>query len=1388
MPSTAHTPCAQQTPALIPDTAHDATAPTTRAGSLIDRAYQARAVQAVTEGLPASRRGQLLSACGTGKSRMARWVAERLAQAATLGAEQPIIVIAVPSVALVDQTLREWAASDVEHDALAVCSDGTVLDAATGDMHAGRTADILEPVTTDPDVVAAWLRLPDTPAVRLIVVTHVSAHVVGEGLQKARTAAGLLIVDEAHRTSGRTDKHTALIHDDDVLPAHLRLYMTATPKVYCGRRRTGVDTGTAVEVAEAFSMDDPAVFGSVLFSYGFAEAIDDGYLDDYRVVVIGVTEADVLAQLRLVAAATTAARTPSRHTAMVQAVLAKAAAKYDLRRVVAFCPRVADAAEFAATFPATLAAIPQQARPARPLYAAYVHGGMNSAQRQRVLAHLAAPPDDGWTVIANAKCLSEGVDVPAIDTVVFTAPKRSEIDIVQAVGRALRRNPDGTGTATILVPILLSDDPADVDGSIEAGDYDVLWEVVQALRSHDERFGADLDNARVAIAHRPPILDRVEFVLPPGHDTPDFLRHLTVRLVRSVTSSWWDGYAQLQEFKRRTGHMRTHTGTVTESGYKLGIWVSTTRVAHRQGRLSPERHAALTTIGFDFEPRRSAWERGLDAARAYHAEHHDLDVPSDFVADNGVHLAKWLRARRQARAEGRLAPDRERTLTALGMDWSTRAETWAGYIVEITEYHRVHGEVNLPQNDPDPHRARIAELVRRCRTRHRKGHLEAEHIQALDETGIDWDPSLAPWREGIEVAGAYRRRHGHLQPRTGEIVDGVDLHAWLTQRRVARRRGNLSTEHVAALDALGMVWEPHDIGWLDGITAAREFHRREGHLQVPTAHQAVNSRGEPLDLRGWINSMRRDRRDGTLSRDRVDALDELGLDWNPSETTWAGNLSLLRRYRRRHGVLAHSKAHNDPDGATVAGILERCRRDHRTGTLPADRVTALEELGIDWDPAATTWNEMIAALSLYHAQYGDIDVPSDLTAGTEKINIRAWLTGQRHAHNAGRLPRHRVEQLDELGMRWEKNANRNDLWWASFAAARRFRDRHGNLDVPSCGNDVDKETRVLHKWLQRQRTSREKKTLAADRIAALDDLGMQWDKPHAFDRRWQEMFDKAGAHHAEHGNLEQPTAEVADWLGYQRWRHNEGELEPDRVAKLNTLGMDWEIWNTSRRAWYRALAEARAYHVEHGSLAQMPARTKTASGFTLYEWCKRIRRQARDGELNARQLEEVTPLGILEPRHVRHVPDSLQRQWDQTLAQITAFHQRYGHLEFGRAASDPDFDTKALSKWLARQRVQHAHARLAADRKEALDKLGLDWNLGLQNKAWTHALAALRAYVHEHGDPETMPATHRGPADFDLPLWLTLARTEAAADRLRDHRRRELTDFGVSLPCPRDLS
>ncbi|MFG2043935.1 Helicase associated domain protein [Dactylosporangium sp. NPDC048998] len=750
------------------------------------------AVRAASAALASGGRGQIIAACGTGKTIAAAHAALQTCPA------DGIIVVACPTVALVAQALQAWYG--VCDHVLAVCGDDGVTDPGI------VAADLPAVTTTDPDTITSWLTEPG-PGRRLIVTTHRSAGHLGRALRRADQVAEILIVDEAHHTAGRDDKHSALLHDDATLPARRRLYLTATPRL----GDTGDDTAV-------LSMDDPAVFGPVLYRYLFAQAIADGWLDDYRIAIVAVTRTEILPLLRTLtgpgranmhssADGTVDGRDGPLRTAMVVTALARAATEFDLRRAIVYHPRIATSRAFADAMPDILEALPSTAQPARPLTCHHVDGRHDTTYRQAVLADLTDPPHNGWTVVSNARCLGEGVDVPAVDTVVFAHPKTSTTDIVQAVGRALRRNPAGTGVATILVPVLAADEP-DAAAQADLAGYHTVWEVVRALRAHDETLAAALDLQRQADpADRWTLPDKIVVRVPDGYDVEQYLRHLTVRLITATTSPWWEGYGVATAFHAAYGHLDILVEHVTDSGYPLGRWLHHQRKARRRGVLPAARIAALDSLGMLWDPRGARWQVGLTHATAHRHREGHLRVPPDHVTADGYPLGSWIRRQRKLYTAGRLPAERAAALEALGIEWFPYEAMWQRGITAATAFHARHSHLRVPDEHTEADGYRLGQFIVAQRMLYRRGTLTADRVAALEALGMIWNSREHRFNLGLAAASRYHRAHGHLHvPKEHQTNDGHRLGAWLSSQRTKLRQGRLPADRAAALDAISVTW------------------------------------------------------------------------------------------------------------------------------------------------------------------------------------------------------------------------------------------------------------------------------------------------------------------------------------------------------------------------------------------------------------------------------------------------------------------------------------------------------------------------------------------------------------------------------------------------------
>ncbi len=473
------------------------------------RPHQSFALAKVREGFQAHDRGKLIMACGTGKSLTSLRMAEAMVPPCGN------VLVLVPSISLLSQILKEWTAeAEVPLRPFAVCSD----------PRAGRRTesedispyDLIFPATTDAARLYTRFNEGDpTGKITVIFSTYQSLPAVAEAQRSGLPDFDLIICDEAHRTTGVTlagedESNFVRVHDQGFIKGTKRLYMTATPRIYDDGSKSKADEGAAVLA----SMDDETLYGPEFHRLGFGEAVDRGLLADYKVLVLAVDEqavsatfqqqlADENSELRL----DDAAKIVGCWNGLAKRGHVESGFGADARpmsRAVAFVRSIEDSRKFARLFTDI---VDQHVRSVvlddedededsttteHPLRceARHVDGTFNVLRRSEMLDWLKAPTEpDTCRILSNARCLSEGVDVPALDAVMFLNPRNSVVDVVQSVGRVMRKV-QGKQFGYVILPIGIPADLSPEQALADNQKYKVVWQVLQALRAHDERFNA----------------------------------------------------------------------------------------------------------------------------------------------------------------------------------------------------------------------------------------------------------------------------------------------------------------------------------------------------------------------------------------------------------------------------------------------------------------------------------------------------------------------------------------------------------------------------------------------------------------------------------------------------------------------------------------------------------------------------------------------------------------------------------------------------------------------------------------------------------------------------------------------------------------------------------
>ena len=481
--------------------------------------HQNDAIKAFHEHFKTEQRGRLIMACGTGKTYTSLKIAEK-----EVGSDG-LVLFLVPSIALLAQTLNEWttfAAKKIRP--MCVCSDAEVSKKQRENDYGGFSVeDLAMPASTDVDTIKLQFHSLDlmkakAPGMRVVFSTYQSLPRIIEAQKELNKEVAhsfdfdLIICDEAHRTTGVTlkddsDSAFVLVHDNENVFGKKRIYMTATPRLYKD------EVKDKAKEADAYlcSMDDVAIYGEEVYRIGFGKAVEQGLLSDYKVLVLTVTKKEIPAAFQeAIATEKGEVRADdvskligcinalSKRTLLDKELVSKADPGF-MHKAVAFCQNIKASKHITDVFNAQKetyyeSLTPAERREVVKIDACHVDGTMGAAERARRLSWLndVAADSKDCHILTNVRCLSEGVDVPSLDSVIFLSSRNSQVDVVQSVGRVMRRA-GGKRYGYIIIPVIIPEDMSPEEALDKSDAFAVVWTVLNALRAHDDRFNAEIN-------------------------------------------------------------------------------------------------------------------------------------------------------------------------------------------------------------------------------------------------------------------------------------------------------------------------------------------------------------------------------------------------------------------------------------------------------------------------------------------------------------------------------------------------------------------------------------------------------------------------------------------------------------------------------------------------------------------------------------------------------------------------------------------------------------------------------------------------------------------------------------------------------------------------------
>lgn len=1278
--------------------------------------HQVVALNDIVGGLSRAPRVTALMACGSGKTMVALWAAERL------GARTVLILL--PSLALVRQTLHEWLHETSWPDVqfLCVCSDKTVQPEE--DSLWVRPSDLDFAVTTQVAEVCRFLDR-QTTSVRLVFSTYQSSQVVKEAVS-GLPPFDFGVFDEAHKTAGRDGQKFALALKDENLSIVRRLFLTATPRHFDVAKKDKFGESKVV-----FSMDVPESYGPIVHRLSFSAAAKAGIITDYKVIISVVTSEMVTNEaLRLGVVLVEGDEVKARQVAN-QIALKSAIEKYKVSKVFTFHSKVNSAKSFTSGGPEGIGTHLEG------FHCAHIEGAMTTAFRERLLREFAAVPR---AILSNARCLTEGVDVPAVDMVAFLSPKRSLVDIVQATGRAMRLSPEtGKQFGYVLVPLYVEKARGEtIEQAVLRSNFDEVWKVLQGLKEQDDLLAQIIAEMRIERGRTGGFDDsrfreRIELLGP--ELSLEVLRNtITAACLDAIGEQWFERFGQLVAYTEKHGNCDMPARW--DENQKLATWVVDQRVRKRDQRLEQEKVELLNRLSFKWNPHASTWRSYYLALLEYRKRFGNCRVPQGWKEDKK--LATWVSSQRNHYLHGKVSRERIALLEKIGFEWSTGLASWDDRFAELCAFKERFGHTRVKVKWSE--NPLLGAWVSSQRYKHRKRELAEGHVKRLDAIGFDWDSQIATkaspkspadpdkiWRDSLEQFKAYIAANG------ADLVKVVDedtkkLNRWMLYQRQAKKRGKLSEARINALNEIGFVWirnagrtRPHSVRspaadapptrtWEEMYSELVDFFKIHGHCNITDDWSA-----QP-ELAHWVAMQRRVKKQSLLSLEQVIRMEEIGFAWNTHDGGWDAMFAKLVEHMR---PMHNGKPRDAPPSDELRRWMLTQRQFKKRGDLDPERENRLNSIGFEWEPFSAKWEAMFTRLRSYHAEHCNCLVPSKWPQDKQ---LASWVGTQRMRKSEGKLSAERISKLDALTFEWRpgsggRNGSGGEVdpgpWEKMFAQLEAFHEATGHSSVPQSFAANKK----LAWWVTTQRQKYRKNKLAEWQIDRLNELNFVWvggrksgwprtntsrppsgEKPLSGEDYFEMMFQALLEYRELHGDCLVPqrwkeNRKLADWVSDLRTANNRDLLDQDRVRRLDEVGFDWDPIGTRWEVMFQQLLEFKREH-GHTDVSQGSTKYKALAG-----WVRNQRAAMQNNRPiiagRAKRLEEIGfNWRLIEPN-----------LWDTMFERLIEFKKTYGHCNVPQKWPVD----RRLGRWVNSNRFRTQ--RLKEHQIKKLDSIGFVWNM-----------------------------------------------------------------------------
>lgn len=1016
----------------------------------LPKRHQIEAIQNCANFFEIEDRGQLILPCGAGKTLTALWLKEKL------GCQNTLVL--VPSLALLRQIKNDWKSQrKTNYRYLCVCSESDIDDSS--DTTITHTYEIGINVTTQSDVIKHFLF--SNSSEKVIFSTYHSLPAIEKAINGSEFVFDFIFCDEAHKTAGIGMNKFSLVHDNNKIPSKRRLYATATPRIV----KESMKKKLGDDLKYAYDMNDPKVFGEEFYRMSFKQAIDEGILVDYKIIAVGVNSKEVkdfISKRRYVTSNITIDEVADNY-ALEHIML-----KYDAKHALTFHSRVKSAYEFSQRHKHLFNNVESFS----------VNGEQPTSYRNSILNSF---KNSSKAIISNARCLTEGVDVPIIDLVYFCDPRNSKVDIVQAVGRALRKK-QNKDLGLVVVPIYHTNRD-NVENSISESSFRNLLQVIRSLCEQDERLQDEINSIAFGKGSRSSSkIDILSVNFKQGQDKillDGFEEKLKASIFDQIidkTSNNWDLlFLELKDYLEKNKNVYP-----TEyDNIELYRWVAAQRTKKKSGILANEEIRKLNEIGFIWDMQVWKWNQMYSELVEY-AKINDF-MPSK---ENNVGLSQWYTSQLSLIKSKKLSEERIKKIQLIKFKGSAHKIKWIPIFEQLVKFREQNPD-KWPQYDrrePSSDESKLNVFCQTIRAKYNKSDLEEYWLDKFISIDFNFDGN-----HNSNWLNIYQELKEYLIKRS-RIDTKFKNYQWFIKYQKEYELDLMSIEKKIYWQELNLSFTENR--WDDIFAKVNDWVEKNGKIPTKNAHKDFNS---------WLYSQRSVFKNGNLDEEQITKLKSIGFDLEglgkeKNEEKWLEKFEEYKKFKEQNG------REPGPTNENQLYIWVQTQRALKAGSMrnrvgiSKEREDLLNSIRFEWVRSILTiktWEENFNEYLNSIDELGLIKIPTKVNGVNNPIY--SWLINQRKAIVEGRLDKEKEEKLRSSTIYFEDFLNGDSKdgftkWADNLQKIKIFWNT--NSRPPQSSND--KTEKNLYNALNRTKLAHQRGELSERQILFLQNIGLDF--------------------------------------------------------------------------------------------------------------------------------------------------------------------------------------------------------------------------------------------------------------------------------------------------------